>query len=74
MLCIGNDDAEILLGNSMFLSDRLSRALVRVYFGLALGIGISVIYIVFLVVLVPASSTPMGLIPIDAHPPTLGDK
>ena len=58
----------------MFLSDRLSRALVRVYFGLALGIGISVIYIVFLVVLVPASSTPMVLIPMDAHAELQGDK
>ncbi len=63
-----------LVGEFMFLPDRLSRALVRVYFGVALGIGISVVYIAFLVSFVPASSTPMGLIPIDAHAPDLAEK
>ena len=58
----------------MLLFDRLSRTLRRVYMGIALGIGISVVYIAFLVSFVSASSTPMVLIPMDVHTPMQGER
>ena len=42
--------------------------------GIALGIGISVVYIAFLVSFVSASSTPMVLIPMDVHTPMQGER
>jgi len=58
----------------MFHAIPLSRRLLCVYMGIALGLAAIMIYIAFLAVVLYPTSQPMELIPIQVISPTEGDK